>query len=166
MRIHRHFETVCWSRSQLQRREVAADQSVRLAPLEVFDALDRIAQFRENAVLYLSSLQGSRVRNTMKRHHRVLGHEQPWIFCFQCQLNLLTKQKSRISHAISHLNKVLYCQVGNRIGIDLACVLELAENSFPVRAMRADQLQHASAIFKAAVDALPEERNNRVRRIT
>src|SRR5579859_5001641 len=153
------------SRGQLQRSELAADQPVGLIPVEIFDAFDLSAKLSQHAVLHLTALQRGRVGNAMECDHCILRNKQLWKLCFQGKLDLLTKQESRISDAISHLYKVFDCHIRDRIGVDFASIFKFRKNALPVRSMPVQQVEKAGAIFKAAIDSLAEERNNRMGRV-
>src|SRR5258708_10956491 len=148
------------SRSQLQRGEFTPNQLIGFAPVEVFHAIDRIAQFLQHAVLYPSTRHRCSVRDTMERHHRILRHKDTWIPRFQRQLYLLTEKKAWVGHAVPHLCKILYREVGNGISIDLPRFLKLHEDVLPLGPMPIEQLHKSSAVFKTAVQSLAEEGNN------
>src|ERR1700721_3757164 len=101
----------------------------------------------------------------MKRDHRVLWHKKLRIFCFQRQIHVLAKQKSRVGHSISHLHKVLDGHVGNCISVDLSRLFEFLKNKLPVCPVPVEEFQKARAILKTAIDSLSKERNNRMRRV-
>src|SRR5258708_26459454 len=128
------------SRSQLQRGEFTPDQLIGFAPVEVFHAIDRIAQFRQHAVLYPSTRHRCSVRDTMEGHHRILRHKDTWIPRFQRQLYLLTEKKAWVVHAVPHLCKILYREVGNGISIDLPRFLKLHEAVLPLTPMPIEHL--------------------------
>ena len=54
---------------RLQRSELTANQLVRFVPVEIFDAVDVLTEFREHSILHLPSLQGRSIGHAMKRHH-------------------------------------------------------------------------------------------------
>ena len=76
----------------------------------------------------------------MKRHHGVLRHEELRIPLFQRQFHLFSKQKPRVRNPVPHLREILNRHIRNRIGIDLALILELGEHARPVRAVPVEQL--------------------------
>src|SRR5579864_4094138 len=101
----------------------------------------------------------------MESHHRVFRNKQFRESSLQRQLHFFAQQKVLIRHAISHLNKILNREIGNRVGTDLSRPFKLSEHSFPVRTMPVEQFKKDGAIFKTTINSLPKEWNNRMRRV-
>jgi hypothetical protein len=81
------------------------------------------------------------------------------------KLDLFLEQKLWIGNAIAHLDKILESEVGDRVGIGSARVLEFAEQIRPDCAVPVEKLQEAGTIFEGTVHALTEERNDGMSRI-
>src|SRR5438045_9535554 len=60
---------------------------------------------------------------------------------------------------------MLYSQVRDRVGVDLSRDFKFGKDALPGSSGPVEQIQQGGAVFKPAVDSLPKERNNRVRRI-
>src|SRR5277367_3011513 len=63
-----HLESLQWC-------EVALNQGVCFFPVEIFDARDGIAQFREQAILNDSARECYGIWDAMKGDHRIFWHE-------------------------------------------------------------------------------------------
>src|SRR5215467_15195418 len=138
------------------------NELVGLAPVEIFYALDSFNHFGQHSLLNQATLQGDRVRYSMKGHHCVLGNESSRILRFERQFYFLSQEKSRIGHQITHFNKVFYGQIGNGIGVYFTFVFEFGENPIPIGAVTIKKFQEASTILNPTIDPLTEERNNGV----
>src|SRR5258708_3697689 len=164
--IFQALQTKCRSRRLLQRGELAADQLVGFCPVEILNPLNRIAEFRQYSILHHASRKRYRVRNSMKGDHRIFRDEELRVLCFQGQLDFFTKKKSRIRHAISHLDEIFDRHVGNRICVDSSGLLKLFETELPIRPVAIEYLKKTSAVFETAIQSLAEEGDDRVSRVS
>jgi hypothetical protein len=81
------------------------------------------------------------------------------------KLDFFLEQKLRVGDAITHLDKILESEIGDRVGVGFACSLEFTEQIRPVGAVPVEELQETRAVFERTVHALAEERNDGVSRV-
>src|ERR1700733_10906207 len=142
---------------ELQRSEIAMNQSARFVPIEILHPVDVFTERSQHPILDHASSQSDRVGHAVKGNHGILRDEEFGILCLERQFHSLSKQELRIRNLISHLGKIFNRHIGNRIGVYFALILEFREHSGPVCTMSVEQLDQISAVFKSAVYPLAKE---------
>ena len=153
------------SAQELNSRGVrfASNQSFRFVPVEIFEAIDCLAEFGQHAVLHTSALQSHGIRNAMKGHHRILGHKEAADTSPRAPIRLSSgtgigdrqpglASPMKFSIAISAIASVFA----------LRALSKSAKTLFPVCSMPVQKLQQDRAVFESAINSLPKKRNDGV----
>src|SRR5579871_1861787 len=101
----------------------------------------------------------------MKRHHRMFWYEYTRKSSLKREFYFFLQQEAGIGNPVAHLREILDRHVRDRVGVNLARGLKFREQFCPIIPSPVQYLNQRCAIFKAAVDALPEEWNDGMRRV-